>query len=179
MQTYSGGVWSTCVTAPCKGIGWSYSGGTWTSGKTPSSATYYVEGNATIGPTNGSSNKVVSVIATGNIDVNSSQAKLTPENDAKIQFACNGDLTINASDLDDTTEIEGQIFVRGQMDAGGSMEFQGRVMIQDVAGAGTTVANGATKFTYNGTLGAISTTTTTTTTGPTTYVNDVSGWIES
>ena len=183
VQTYSGGTWSTCTTSACKNIGWTYSSGTWTSGKNPSSATYYVEGNATIGPTNGSSNKVVSVIATGNIDINSSQAKLTPENSEKIQFVCDGDLTINAADLDDPSSVEGQVMVRGQMDAGGNMEFQGRVLIQDVSGAGTAVADGASRihgsvnFTYNGTLGAISTTTTTTT-GPTTYVNNVSGWME-
>jgi hypothetical protein len=64
------------------------------------------------------------------------------------------------------------------------MEFQGRVMVQDVAGVGNLVADnanrihGSVKFTYNGTLGAISTTTTTTTTNAPTYVNNVSGWME-
>jgi hypothetical protein len=64
------------------------------------------------------------------------------------------------------------------------MEFQGRVMVQDVQGVGNLVANGgnrihgSVRFTYNGSLGAISTTTTTTTSAPTTYVNNVSGWME-
>ena len=158
-------------------------GGTWQSGSIPTSATYYAEGNVRMNSTTGSSYRAVSVIATGNIDVQPN-SKLTPENSEKIQFVCDGDLTINASDLDETANIDGQILVRGQMDAGGSMEFQGRILIQDVAGAGTSVANGASRihgsvnFVYNGSLGAIQTTTTTTTTGATTYVNNVLGWME-
>lgn len=186
VQTKVSGVWTNCTTAACKGIDWTFSGGTWSSGKTPTAATYYVEGNVTIGPTSGTANRAVSVIATGNIDVNSNQAKLTPATTANnIQFVTNGDLTINASDLDvDASALEGQILVRGQMDAGGNMEFQGRVLVQDVSGAGTLVADGASrihgsvKFTYNGTLSDLSTTTTVTTSGPTTYVNNVSGWME-
>lgn len=179
-----------CTTAACKsGLGWTYSGGTggsWSTGKTPTAATYFVEGNVTVGPTSGSSNRAVSIIATGNIDVNSNQAKLTPATTANnIQFVTDGDLTINASDLDlDSSALEGQILVRGQMDAGGNMEFQGRVIVQDTPGAGSLVANGASRihgsvrFTYNGSLGDLSTTTMVTTPGPTTYVNNVSGWME-
>jgi len=44
--------------------------------------------------------------------------------------------------------------------------------------AGANRIHGSVQFTYNGTLGAVSSTTTTTTTGPTTYVNNVSGWME-
>jgi hypothetical protein len=184
VQTLQGGVWTTCVTSACKGTGWSYSGGTWTSGSTPTSATYYAEGNVQVGSTSGNSNRAVSVIATGNIDV-ASGAKLTPENTQKVQFITNGDFTMTGNiDLDDATAIEGQILVRGQFEVGGNTEFQGRVVIQDVAGAGTTVGNGMSRihgsvmFTYNGTLGAVSTTTTVVTNGPPTYVNNVSGWME-
>jgi hypothetical protein len=181
------GAWNTtaCTTSACKGIGWtsSISGGvaTWSTGKTPTEATYYVEGNVSIGPTSGSANKAVSIIATGNIDVNSNQAKLTPFANS-IQFVTNGDLTINASDLDvDASVLEGEIRVRGQMDAGGNMEFQGRVIVQDVAGAGSAVANGATRihgsveFTYNGTLDDEATVSIP---GATTYTNNISGWME-
>lgn len=185
VQTKVAGVWTNCTTAACKGIDWTFSGGTWSTGKTPTAATYYVEGNVTVGPTSGSANRAVSIIATGNIDVNSNQAKLTPASTANnIQFVTDGDLTINASDLDlDASALEGQILVRGQMDAGGNMEFQGRVMVQDKAGAGSTVNDGASrihgsvKFTYNGTLSDLSTTTTISTSS-TTYVNNVSGWME-
>ena len=184
VQTQSGGVWSNCVTAACKGTGWTFSGGTWTSGKTPTAATYYVEGNVNVAGTTGSSNRVMSVIATGNIDI-TGNAKLTPENTERIQFVTDGDLRMVGSvDLDDPTTVEGQILVRGQFEGGGNMEFQGRVMAQDVAGAGSMIANGGSRihgsvtFTYNGTLGAISSTSTSTTPGPTTYVNNVSGWME-
>ncbi|HWI17422.1 MAG TPA: PilX N-terminal domain-containing pilus assembly protein [Vicinamibacterales bacterium] len=151
--------WNTtaCTTATCKGLGWTHSGGTWSTGKNPTPETYYVEGNVSIGPTQGTANKAVSIIATGNIDVNSNQAKLTPYAN-NIQFVTDQDLTINASDLDaDSTIIEGEIRVRGQMTAGGNMSFQGRVMIQNenvgspVATNGSRI-HGSVTFTYNGTL---------------------------
>jgi Tfp pilus assembly protein PilX len=184
VETFVSGAWTTC-TSGCP-TGWSYNStsGTWSSGNDPSSATYYVEGNVDIGPTGGSANKVISVIATGDINVSSSAARLQPENSERIQFVCDGDLEINASDLTATALIEGQIMVRGQFEADGSMEYQGRVMVQDVAGAGSLIADGLNKisgsvnFAYNGTLGAITTVLTTTSSAPTTYVNNVSGWME-
>jgi Tfp pilus assembly protein PilX len=181
------GVWTTCTTSACKGTGWTYSGGTWTSGSDPTSATYYVEGDVTIANTSGSTNRAVSVISTGSINVQGGSAELTPASTANnIQFVADGDVSIGGGvDLDSSsTVIEGQIMVRGQFEAGGNMEFQGRVMVQDVQGVGNLVANGANRihgsvqFTYNGSLGAISTTTTITTTGAPTYVNNVSGWME-
>lgn len=184
VQTRVAGVWTVCTTVSCKGTGWSYSGGTWSSGSTPTSATYFAEGNVRVNGTTGSSHRAVSVIATGNIDVQAN-AKLSPENSEKIQFVCDGDFQMNGNVMiDDATAVEGQIMVRGQFEAGGSLEFQGRVMVQDAVGAGTTVGdglnkiNGAVRFTYNGTLGAMSTTTTSTVAAPTTYVNNVSGWME-
>jgi len=189
VQTQSGGVWSTCTTSACTGTGWTYSGGTWSSGKAPTAATYYVEGNVDIGNTSGSDNRQVSVIATGDINVQGGSAELTPGlgNDGTahgIQFVSDGDVEIvNGSDLDDPTSVEGKIFVRGQFEAGGNMEFQGRVMVQDVQSVGNLVANGgnrihgSVRFTYNGTLGATFTEVRTVS-GPTTYVNNVSGWME-
>lgn len=189
VQTRVGGVWTNCTTSACKGIGWTFSGSgasaTWSTGKTPTQATYYVEAKVVVGPTSGSSNKAVSIIATGDIDVNSNQAKLTPATTGNnYQFVTDGDLTINASDLDvDASQLEGQILVRGQMDAGGNMSFQGRVIVQDVAGAGTLVNDGATRihgsvqFTYNGSLPQLSTTTVINT-STTTFVNNVGGWME-
>lgn len=181
VQTMVGGVWTNCTTSACTGIDWTFSGGTWSTGKNPSSATYFVDGNVSIGPTSGSTNKAVSIIATGDIDLNSNQAKLTPAANS-IQFVTDGDLTINASDLDlDASVFEGEIRVRGQMDAGGNMEFQGRVIVQDVDGAGSTVGDGLTRihgsveFTYNGTLDDDATITVP---GATTYTNNVSGWME-
>lgn len=185
VQTKVSGVWTTC--GSCTGTGWTYSGGNWTSGSDPTPATYYVEGNAIIANTSGSTNRAVSVIATGDINVQGGSAELTPAATANnIQFVANGDVSVGGNaDLDaSSTLIEGQIMVRGQFEAGGNMSFQGRVMVQDVQGAGNLVANGGNRiygsvsFNYNGSLGAISTTTTVTTNNAPTYVNNVSGWME-
>ena len=187
VQTQSGGVWSDCTTSACTGTGWSYSGGVFSSGKTPTAATYYIEGDVSIGNTSGSDNREVSVISTGSINVQGGSAELTPAVGANgIQFVADGDIDIvNGSDFDaSSTTIEGQILVRGQFQAGGNMEFQGRVLVQDVPDVGNLVANGGNRihgsvqFTYNGSLDALETTTPITTPGPTTYVNNVSGWME-
>ena len=182
VQTLSGGVWSDCTTSACTSTDWSFSAGTWSSGKNPSSATYYVEGDVSIGATQGSGNKAVSVIATGSISVQSGSASLTPENEQKIQFVADGDVQIvNGSDLDAPYNVDGEIRVRGQFEAGGNMEFQGRVLVQDVQNVGNLVANGgnrihgSVRFTYNGTLGELAAVPIV---GPTTYTNDVIGWLE-
>lgn len=181
VQTFSGGTWSTCTTGACTSTGWTYSGGTWNSGSNPTAATYYAEGNVHVAGTSGSSYRAVSVIATGDINVQAG-AKLRPENDQQIQFVAGGDFTMTGNVDLDATNVEGQILVRGQFEAGGSLDFNGRVLVQDVAGAGTAVANGGSRihgavtFTYRGTLETVPTATTSTTT--TTYVNNVSGWME-
>ena len=191
VQTLSGGVWSNCSTAACKATGWTYSSGTWSlSGNSAGTGTYYVEGAVSISgsPNGGGSGKnatnlALSVIATGSINISGSP-KFTPENGAKIQFISDKDLKMTGNgDFDDPTTVEGQIMVRGQFEAGGNMEFQGRVMVQDVANDDSTVAAGANRihgsvrFTYNGTLGDITTVTTIPGT-PTSYVNNVTGWME-
>jgi hypothetical protein len=182
VQTKVGGVWTECTSGSCKTTGWEYSGGVWNLGKSPGTGTYYVEGDVDIGPTSGSSNNAVSVISTGSINVHGN-AKLTPANTAKVQFVANGDIEIvNGADLDDLTVADGQILVRGQFEAGGNMEFQGRVLVQDVQGVGNLVDNGgnrihgSVKFTYTGSLEDISTTIEIP--GSTTYTNNVSGWME-
>lgn len=189
IQTLQGGVWTDCSSGPCATTGFSFSGGTWTiSGNSAGAGTYYVEGNVSVSGSPkapGNTNLALSIIATGSIDISGSP-KFTPENDLKLQFVSDQDIRIlgNTDLAAESTVIEGQIMAKGQFDAGGNMEFQGRVLVQDVQNAGSLIANGgntihgSVRFTYNGTLGAISTTTTTTTTGPTTYVNNVSGWME-
>jgi Tfp pilus assembly protein PilX len=187
IQTMVGGAWTDCSTAQCNNAlaSWSYSAGsnTWNSSNNPTSARYFIDGNVDIGTTQGSSNRAVSVFATGDINIHGN-AKLQPHSQANaIQFVCDGDLKIvNTSDLDAVNFGDGQIMVRGQFEGGGSIEFQGRILVQDVAGAGNLVdynrIHGNAKFRYAGTLGSLSTTTVVTTTGPTTYVNNVSGWME-
>lgn len=193
VQTLQSGVWTQCTTAACKATGWTYNSGTSTwsiTGNSAGAGTYYVEGNATIagnpnggGNGNNALNLQLSVIATGNITV-SGNPKFTPQNSAKIQFVTDKDLVLSGnSDLDDvSTVIEGQIMVREQMSIAGNPEFQGRIIVQNVTSTSSLVTtnsiNGNPTITYNGSLNAIQTTTTTTTAGATTYVNNVSGWME-
>ncbi len=191
VQTLQNGAWTNCNTAACTSTGWSFANGTWSlTGNTASSATYYVEGNATVsgspnggGTGNNATNLALSIIATGDIRITGTP-KFTPENSSKIQFVTDKDLLLAGnSDLDDDqTSVEGQILVREQISISGNSDFQGRVTVQNVTSTSNTVTTntiaGNPTITYNGTLGAISTTTTTTTTGAVTYVNNVSGWME-
>lgn len=190
VQTLVGGVWTNCSTSACQTTGWSYSSNTWTiSGNSAGSGTFYIEGDAQVSgnPNGGGSGKTatnlaLSIIATGSIRI-SGNPKFTPENDQRIQFVTDKDLTISGNvDLDDTTMVEGQVMVREQIKLSGNPEFQGRVIVQNVTSTSADVieneVSGNPTMTYNGTLGTISTTTTITTTGPPTYVNNVSGWME-
>lgn len=171
-------------TTPCGALcnGWSFSGGEWgISGNTAPSGTFYVQTSVSIsgspkGPAN--SNIPMSIISTGSIKVTGSP-KFTPENADKYQFIMDGDFTMaGAVDLNDPTEMEGQILVREQVHISGNPEFQGRVMVEDAANVFNDVTTnaipGTPTFTYNGTLGAL-----TSPGGPTTYTNNVTGWVES
>jgi hypothetical protein len=119
----------------------------------------------------------MSVIATGSIRITGSP-KLTPENVDKYQFITDGDFEMAASvDIDDPTQVEGQILVREQIHISGNPEFQGRIMVKNAANNHNEVSSsaipGSPTFTYNGTLGAL-----TSPGGPTTYTNNVTGWVE-
>jgi hypothetical protein len=161
---------------------WSWSGGKWNiTGNSANTGTFYVETSVEIsgspkGP--GKSNIRLSVITTGSIRITGSP-KFTPENSDKYQFIMDGDFVMAGNvDLDDPTQVEGQILVREQLHISGNPEFQGRILVGDAASAFTDVtANaipGNPTFTYNGTLGAL-----TSPGGPTTYTNNVTGWVES
>jgi cytoskeletal protein CcmA (bactofilin family) len=163
--------------------GWSFSGGNWSvSGNSVSSGTFYVKGNVSISGSPGKKGGEIafSVISEGSISVTGSP-KFKPENAAKLQFVSNGDLVIAGNvDLDDPTQVEGQIFVREQLSISGNPEFQGRILVQNRPSVFNQVAtnsiSGNPRLTYNGTLDAIETETTTG--GPTTYTNNVRGWME-
>lgn len=188
--------------APCASgcpTGWTYSGGAWSaSGKMPSSATYYVEGPVSVDGTGSSAMTSLSIIAEGNITL-TGNGKYRPENNAGIQFVTNGDFRLGGTvDADDTIDMDGQILVREQLDIYGTSEFQGRVMVEN-RDSNTNVYDAATNphgrrgadainsnnlrgnmtVTYNGGLAEITSVNTITTNGPTTYTNNVAGWIES
>ena len=192
--------------APCVGkgaippgcpTGWSFSGGTWSSsGGMPSSATYYVQGNVTMKGTGSDPFTKLSVIAEGNLTIEGN-GKFQPENGAGIQFVTNGDFTLQGTaDADDSADMDGQVMVREQIKILGNSEFQGRVMVEDrdhasniynavtnpngSRGADVLVNNeveGNMTLTYNGHLGDI-VTTIVTPPGPSTYTNNISGWLE-
>ncbi len=162
---------------------WSYSGGTWTTtSNSASPGTYYVEGQVTIAASSGALvSKALSVIATGSIDVQG-RSLIRPENDAYIQFVTNGDLSIQGnSSIDDNSIVEGQSLVREQFSMSGTAELAGRIVVKNATSVSTLVTanliSGTPTITYTGSLGPIPTTTTTF--GAVTYVNNVSGWMES
>jgi cytoskeletal protein CcmA (bactofilin family) len=189
IQNLVNNVWTNCNTGGCATTGFTFSGGAWSiAGNSAGTGTYYVEGDVTIsgspnggGTGNNATNLALSIISTGSINITGTP-KFTPENSAKIQFVTDKDLTIGGNtDLDDPTIVEGQILVREQVAINGNPEFQGRVIVQNVTSTGGLTTNsisGNPTITYNGTLGAIETTNTNTITGATTYVNNVSGWME-
>jgi hypothetical protein len=186
---------------PCSGkgcpSGWSYSGGSWSAcGGMPSSATYYVEGPVSIHGTGKSGLTSISIIAEGSITI-TGNGQFKPENTSKIQFVTNGDFKSNA-DANDTLDVDGQIMVREQIKLQGGFDFQGRIMVSNkdsatnvynaltnphgrrgASGEASNDVNGNINITYDGTLDDIVTTQSITTNGPTTYTNNVSGWMES
>lgn len=178
--TITNGDGSSCG-GSCPGD-WTFSGGVWSiTGNTAPEGTFYVEGSVTIsgspkGP--GGTNIAMSVIATGSIRITGSP-KLKPANADKFQFITDGDFIMaGAVDLDDPTQVEGQILVREQLHISGNPEFQGRILVGDADDAindvTTSAIPGNPTFTYNGTLDALPSGA-----GPTTYTNNFNGWIES
>lgn len=183
---------------PCPS-GWSYSvvNSRWeASGGMPTTSTYYVQGDVYMKGTGGAGVTQLSVIAEGSIKLEGN-GKFKPENGAGIQFVTNGDFEMGGTvDADDTIDFDGQIMVREQIKLDGTAEFQGRVMVENRDSA-TNLYNpvtnpngrrGTNKFgensvagnltlTYNGHLGDI-VTTITLPPGPSTYTNNISGWLE-
>ena len=174
--------------------GWSFSAGTWSaSGSMPTSATYYVKGDVTMKGVGKSEVTGLSVIAEGSIHL-SGNSQFMPENDSKIQFVANGDLSMGVDADVEAINVDGQILVREQLKIHGNATFQGRVMAQDIDGddnvwhatdnpngrRGTDILDtneldGTITVTYEGSLGDI---VTEIPGGPDTYNNNVRGWIE-
>ena len=160
-------------------------------------ATYYVEGTVEMHGTGKSSGFTqLSLIAEGSIKI-TGNGKFKPENGANIQFVTNGDFELGGTaDADDPIDMDGQIMVREQIKIYGNSEFQGRVMVEnrDSAtnvydavtnpngrkGGSTLNANSLTgnmTVTYNGSS-ATSSPRSRFPEAPSTYTNNISGWIE-
>ena len=165
---------------------WSWSDGAWRiTGNSANNGTFFSYAPVHISGSPGTAKapKSLSIISTGSIEI-SGRPYLTPENSAKLQFVTNGDLTISGNtNADDATSVEGQSLVREQLKISGNPKLQGQIIVQNVPSVSSAVTSntisGHMHVVYNGSFGNISTTTTTTTTGAPTYVNNVSGWIES
>lgn len=174
----------TCTPSPCPSE-WTHDGATNTwelAGNTASAGTLYVEGHVLISGSPGKkgSEVALSVISEGTISITGTP-KLKPENGDKIQFVCNGDLIIAGNtDIDDPTNVDGQIMVREQIFIPGNPEFQGRIMVANEESQFDHVTvnsiPGNPTITYNGTLGDI--VTEIVTAASTSYVNNVRGWME-
>jgi len=179
-----------CSLANC---GWSFSGGSWhltgNGNGAANSGTFFVEGNATISgnPNAGGTgqNRValpLSVIATGSIEVTGTPT-LRPHNGLALQFVTNGDLRIAGNADFDNTIVEGQSLVREQIMISGNPDLRGQIIVQNVTDCSpcSTVATSNTitgnmGIIYDGSFGDLITEETVV--GPTTFLNNVVGWIE-
>jgi hypothetical protein len=101
----------------------------------------------------------MTLIATGTIDI-SGNPKLSPDNTNNpeaIQFVTDGDLKISGTgNLNTTTSVEGQIFVKEQIQMSGNPAFTGRIIVQDEPSVFddvlTNSIGGTPTVTYDGTL---------------------------
>lgn len=171
------------------GAEWTFSGGTWSiTGNSATAGTVYVNGQVTVSgnPPGGGAKATpiqLSIIATGDISITGNPKFYPHASAGGLQLVTDGDLRLAGNaDLDYITTVYGQSLVRGQLDLSGNPDLRGQIIVQDVSGAGTLVdtnsVSGNPTITYNGSFADIESTVTTTTTGPTTYTNNVSGWLE-
>src|SRR5688572_9235787 len=167
--------------------------GTWTiSGSSAPEGTFFVEGHVSIsGSPKGPGNVAIpmTLISLGSIDV-SGNPKLIPDappdaadptdpgNPEQFLFITDGDLKLGGSPGLDTTDVEGQIFVKEQMHMHGTPRFRGRIIVQNDANNFTLVneteIDGTPTITYDGTLPGYQIPPSATTT----YTNQFFGWIE-
>ncbi len=154
-----------CAEAPCNDWDFDYSGGGggWSLNSTPTTGTYYVEGNVTVTGSPGSPSVPVqiTIIAEGSIDISGSP-HLTPDTEG-IFLITDGDLEISGN-LE--MHAAGQILVHEQVKITGSVEIIGQLIVEDAAILSDLVTenelNGNVNITYNG--------------GLNTNVYGVSGW---
>ncbi len=168
--------------------GWQLSGGnTWQiSGNSAMSGTFYVEGgnDAKVSGNPGSANSPLqlSIISTGSIEVSGNPYLRPHSSTPNLQFVAQKDLKLAGNVDVDVITVEGQSLVGEQLMVSGNPDIRGQIIVKNATSTATLVENnsisGNPTITYNGSFGGIPTTLTTATSGPTTYVNNVSGWME-
>lgn len=159
--------------------------GTWeiSSNSASQEGTFFVEGFATISGSPGTNSNPLNltIIATASISITGSPnlAPDTLNNTQAIQFVTDGDLKIGGSGEAGTSSatVEGQIFVKEQIQMSGTPNFEGRIIVQNDASVfndiTTNSISGTPTITYNGTLPGY-------VIPPTTeYTYNVTGWMES
>ena len=138
---------------------------TWSiTGNSAPEGTFFVEGKVSISGSpsgSGAGNPALklTLIATGTIDI-SGNPKLSPDNTNNpeaIQFVTDGDLKISGTgNLNTTTSVEGQIFVKEQIHMQGNPAFTGRIIVQNEPSVFNDVITnsigGTPTITYDGTL---------------------------
>jgi hypothetical protein len=172
--------------AGCPGSAdWTFAGGTWSiTGNSMPEGTFFVEGSVDIsGSPKGPGNSALrtTLVTTGSIKITGSP-KLAPDNAGnpeQFQFITNGDLfNGGAVDVDDPTQVEGQIFGKEQLHMHGNPEFQGRIIVQNEESLSDLVEEntigGTPSIRYEGSLPGYQTQASATTT----YTNNFSGWVE-
>jgi hypothetical protein len=177
--------------AACGGNEWSWTAGaggqpgTWDIGgnSSPTTGTYYVEGFASISGSPGTNANPLqlTLIATASISITGSP-NLAPDllgNPQKIQFVTDGDLKIGGSGEMASTNatVEGQIFVKEQIQMTGTPDFVGRIIVQNEPSVfnqiTTNSISGTPTIRYDGTLPGY-------VIPPTVdYTYNVTGWMES
>ena len=181
----------TICDATCGGGEWTWTAGTggqpgtWDIGgnSSPDTGTYFVEGFASISGSPGTNANPlqITLIATASISITGSP-NLAPDlvnNPQTIQFVTDGDLKIGGSGETGTSNatVEGQIFVKEQIQMSGTPNFEGRIIVQNETSVfneiTTNSISGTPTITYQGLLPGY-------VIPPTVeYTYNVTGWIES
>jgi hypothetical protein len=144
----------------CKnsGFAWTYAASSgWSLGDitAPPVATYYVEGDASVSGSPGSSSSPaqLSIIADGNIDISGSPYFIPK--DSELMFVTSKDLRITGNL---TVSAEGLMLVREQVSVGGSAAIAGQLVVEGAASISPLVTansiSGNASFTYNGIVSA-------------------------
>jgi len=179
---------AACVSAS-NGWSWSLANGWRITGSTAPTGTFFVYGSVSISGSPGSAKTPapLAVIATGSISVTGHPyltlpPPVDPSNPSYLQFVTNGDLKLaGAADIDDVTLVEGRTLVREQLHISGNPELQGQIIVENVESVSSLVTDntisGNPDITYNGSFAPINTPIFTP--GVTSYLNNVSGWLES
>ena len=174
---------TACVACFPNAGDWEFDAGQWNiKGNTaPTGYTFFVEGTVEISgsPKDGTDPIKMTLIATGSIKI-TGNPKMAPDSDnnpQQFQFITDGDLVLGGNtSIDDSTEVEGQIFVKEQMHMLGNPKFQGRIVVQNESNLFDDVLeteiDGTPTITYNGTLPGFVIPPTSS------YTYNVTGWIE-